>query len=72
MRPRDDSPCRPTQRHAAVAVFVVLVSLLLLSMAGQMSAAQSGISECIACHTDATKLKALTPPDPPPSEEGEG
>ncbi len=28
--------------------------------------------QCIACHTDAAKLKALTPPDPPSSEEGEG
>ena len=29
-------------------------------------------SSCVACHTDAATLKALTPPDPPPSETGEG
>jgi mono/diheme cytochrome c family protein len=27
---------------------------------------------CVACHTDAGKLKALTPPDPPSAETGEG
>ena len=29
-------------------------------------------NQCVGCHTDAAKLKALTPPDPPVSEEGEG
>jgi hypothetical protein len=35
-------------------------------------AGEPAVSQCVACHTDAAKLKALTPPDPPPSEEGEG
>jgi hypothetical protein len=34
--------------------------------------AASADNQCIACHTDVTKLKALTPPDPEPSEAGEG
>jgi len=29
-------------------------------------------STCVACHTDAARLKALTPPDPPAEELGEG
>jgi len=36
------------------------------------AAADQAASQCVVCHTDAAKLKALTPPDPPPSEEGEG
>jgi hypothetical protein len=52
---------------------VGLGSLLLLAGTRPMSAAEQGASDqCVACHTDAAKLKALTPPDPPPSEEGEG
>ncbi len=55
---------------------VVITGLLLAlfsSLAGTAGAAQSGpTSQCVACHTDAAKLKALTPPDPPAGEEGEG
>jgi hypothetical protein len=29
-------------------------------------------SQCVACHMDRARLKALTPPDPEPSETGEG
>jgi hypothetical protein len=47
----------------------------MLTMASAVSVAASNPSsadQCVACHTDAAKLKALTPPDPPPSEAGEG
>jgi hypothetical protein len=27
---------------------------------------------CVACHTDAARLAALTAPDPPAEEQGEG
>jgi hypothetical protein len=50
---------------AALAVMVPLPSPLATEAADQPS-------QCILCHTDTAKLKALTPPDPPPTEEGEG
>jgi mono/diheme cytochrome c family protein len=57
----------------AVAPFVVLVALLLLPGASSTNAAESAAaSQCMACHTDAAKLKGLTPPDPPAAETGEG
>ncbi len=45
-----------------------------LLLAGLLSAAGAhGPGEsCVTCHTDAAKLKALTPPDPPVAEAGEG
>jgi hypothetical protein len=55
----------------------ILAACLLLGMAAlgadvATSAAAQADNQCVVCHTDAAKLKALTPPDPPPSEEGEG
>lgn len=53
----------------------VLGFILILVLAGTrtMGAGQPATaSQCVACHTDAAKLKALTPPDPPASEAGEG
>ena len=29
-------------------------------------------SQCVVCHEDEPRLKALTPPDPPMTAEGEG
>ena len=64
--------------NAKSALRIVLVVLLLLGAfaAGMllrpgMTRAQAA-SQCVACHTDAGKLQALTPPDPPSAEEGEG
>jgi len=53
------------------------VALLLLCWLALGPPAASGASPaapdaCVACHTDAAKLKVLTPPDPPPGEAGEG
>jgi hypothetical protein len=36
------------------------------------TAAAAADSQCVACHMDRARLKALTPPDPEPSETGEG
>lgn len=36
------------------------------------AAAPAAPDACMACHTDAAKLKTLAPPDPPPTEAGEG
>jgi mono/diheme cytochrome c family protein len=54
-------------------VFAAIVPILLLGGFYAMGTAQTaGANQCVACHTDAAKLKALTPPDPPPTEAGEG
>ncbi len=60
--------------HELDVVAAVLVLIFLLVLAGPRSAqaAEATASQCVACHTDAAKLKALTPPDPAPTEEGEG
>jgi hypothetical protein len=55
----------------ALAVSLILMAWLLMAPAPETGAADPG-GQCQACHTDATKLKALTPPDPPSEEEGEG
>lgn len=60
-------------RRSLLLFAIVLCPLLLLASILPAGAAESAIADqCIACHTDAAKLKALTPPDPPSSEEGEG
>jgi mono/diheme cytochrome c family protein len=71
-----------TTRLAAIARPLAWRSSALLLLAWAVAqalvgvqpawAGEAAVSQCVACHTDAAKLKALTPPDPPPSEEGEG
>ncbi len=51
---------------------VPIVAGLVLALAPSGAAAQGFDGSCVTCHTDAATLKALTPPDPPPSETGEG
>jgi hypothetical protein len=53
-----------------LAAVLLLFGVLVGTSALEAAAAQT--SQCVACHTDAAKLKALTPPDPPSEEEGEG
>jgi len=60
------------KRMGLIAAVPVLFWLLALAGAHSTPAAETAASQCVACHTDAAKLRALTPPDPPPSEEGEG
>jgi hypothetical protein len=49
-----------------------LLLVVLCGTAASPLAAASADNQCIACHTDVVKLKALTPPDPEPTEAGEG
>jgi hypothetical protein len=50
-----------------------MLVLLALALTGAVRAAAADApSQCVTCHLDAAKLKPLTPPDPPPSEAGEG
>jgi hypothetical protein len=61
------------RRWGLIVTTLVLALLLVLAGARSMRAAEFGVSsQCVTCHTDAAKLKALTPPDPPSTEEGEG
>ena len=54
-------------------VWASLAAAVLLLVGPPTSAAAQGSADsCVGCHTDAGKLKALTPPDPPPAETGEG
>ena len=65
----DDS----VRRWVLIVTTLVLTPFLVLAGAPSMQAAESGVSsQCVTCHTDAAKLKALTPPDPPSTEEGDG
>ncbi len=61
----------PLGRQRAV-IILVFAGILVLGGIGSINAADSAPSQCVVCHTDAAKLKPLTPPDPPPTEEGEG
>jgi hypothetical protein len=56
------------------SVLLLLAWLVAQACVGVLPAwaGEAAVSRCVACHTDAARLKALTPPDPPPSEEGEG
>ncbi len=62
----------PLQRYVGTSPFLALALILALVGAQPPDTAAAAASQCIACHTDAAKLKALTPPDPAPTEEGEG
>ena len=69
------SPLRtsPLQQWVSILALLGLVPILLMPDAGLAAATESGTSnQCVACHTDGAKLKALTPPDPPLTEAGEG
>ena len=63
-----------TPRSPVVSLLVLgLISFLALPGGLTLRAAESATSnQCVACHTDAAKLKALTPSDPPVAETGEG
>jgi hypothetical protein len=71
IRPLDDF-FRRTLFTIALGLVIAMGCLLFLAGGRSASAAEPNKSQCVACHTDAAKLKALTPPDPPPTEEGEG
>ena len=61
------------QPRVWILMILGLIPILLFAGARSMGAAESPAPDrCVACHTDAATLKALTPPDPPASEAGEG
>ncbi|MBI4572361.1 MAG: hypothetical protein HY713_03630 [candidate division NC10 bacterium] len=61
------------KRRIPILAILALLPILLVAAAHPSWAAEGGTpNQCVACHTDAAKLKALTPPDPPVSEAGEG
>lgn len=73
------TPTTLTALRATLARLVLALGLMTViavpsvPRADTMGAAESATStQCAACHMDAAKLKALTPPDPPAAETGEG
>jgi hypothetical protein len=75
LHPRETRARIGTARRGWVGALVLVAALLALGVivgAGSLGAAAAPTSQCVTCHTDAAKLKALTPPDPPSEEEGEG
>jgi mono/diheme cytochrome c family protein len=73
MRATDLVPSSHVGRLSRFAAATLLLGWMLF-LAGSLpvEGAEPGASQCVLCHTDAAKLKAMTPADPPPSEEGEG
>jgi hypothetical protein len=61
-----------SRQYVVVALLLAFVCLTALVGVRAIHAAASPASQCVGCHTDPAKLRALTPPDPPPTEEGEG
>lgn len=56
---------------------IILAALLVLEASAvetvsPATAQAQATTQCVACHSDAGRLQALTPPDPPSAEEGEG
>ncbi len=74
MTDRSSTSARAIQRRWSLALGVFgLILILLFTGTRPIGAAESrAANQCVACHMDAAKLKALTPPDPPASEAGEG
>jgi nitrate/TMAO reductase-like tetraheme cytochrome c subunit len=60
------------RQRAVIILILVVAGILVAGGIGSTGAADSASSQCVACHTDAAKLKPLTPADPPSAEEGEG
>jgi len=60
------------RQRAVILLILVVAGILVAGGIGSTDAADSASSQCVACHTDAAKLKPLTPADPPSAEEGEG
>jgi hypothetical protein len=60
------------RRSTLTAAVVAAIAALLVMSALRDRGAAAPVDQCVACHTDVAKLRALTPPDPPPTEAGEG
>jgi hypothetical protein len=72
-RPTTNIPIMLRRRNLTPAALGLTLLALVFAGTRPMGAAEPSVTDqCVACHTDAAKLKALTPPDPPASEEGEG
>lgn len=57
---------------AIVLATFVVVGVLAIGTTPWGTAEAQADNQCVACHTNSAKLQALTPPDPPSTEEGEG
>jgi len=59
-------------RLLGLALFALVAGLDFPPTDCSAAATSAPQSACVACHTDAARLEALTPPDPPAAEQGEG
>ena len=62
----------PPRKDGSVDPNILVMASLLVAGLFTEAAAQGPVESCVTCHTDAAKLRALTPPDPPAAEAGEG
>jgi mono/diheme cytochrome c family protein len=61
------------QRLICIGVLLAIVAVAIVTTApSPVRGAAASPDQCIACHTDEAQLERLTPPDPPPTEAGEG
>ncbi|HSC72422.1 MAG TPA: hypothetical protein VLH58_13785 [Candidatus Methylomirabilis sp.] len=56
----------------ALGLAALVAIPIIPGVASTEAAPSPAASQCVTCHTDAAKLKMLTPPDPPAAETGEG
>jgi hypothetical protein len=60
------------RKGLGATVLILACCCAVAAPAAWGAAAPAAPDGCAVCHTDAGKLKALTPPDPPSAETGEG
>ena len=63
----------PSKRYCKIIIFFLIVSLFFtLSLIKDSLDAKEDTDQCLSCHTDKNRMKALIPKFPePPEEEGE-
>ena len=59
-------------RLLGLALFALVAGLDFPPTDCSAAATSAPQSACVACHTDGARLEALTPPDAPAEEQGEG
>jgi nitrate/TMAO reductase-like tetraheme cytochrome c subunit len=63
----------PSKKYCKIIIFFLIVSLFFtLSLIKDSLHAKEDTDQCLSCHTDKNRMKALIPKFPePPEEEGE-
>ena len=63
----------PSKRYPKIFVSFIIFSLFFtISLIENFLHAKEDVDQCVSCHTDTNRMKALIPKFPePPEEEGE-